>query len=275
MLSTKAGKMEMRIKVRDRDVLVTWWHGTAYIIAVEPAKSEREIYVLDETDWLAESDVGSVTDEVVARVLLDQAPPYPGKYLFEIFFYLYVDAVEGPEDAFTHYSVSVPDDWELGYYKVALVTEDGTSTLLTLYRQRVSISALAEIGQRFHDVQKQRLLYCEACGHLWDPADPREPVICPVCDAPEGERLTRIARTADVVQYYRAVDGLADQMYQVLCLQSGLLVDHKHLPREMALEAMRAFTGADVTEHPDTGCFSAVSGVGSRDAHACPIPDFE
>jgi hypothetical protein len=61
--------------------------------------------------------------------------------------------------------------------------------------------------------------------------------------------------------------------YQILYLRSGLLVDREHVSKTAAIQAMKAFTGAAVTEAPETGCLSAVSGYGERDAHACPIPN--
>ncbi len=64
-----------------------------------------------------------------------------------------------------------------------------------------------------------------------------------------------------------------ETQYQVLYLQSGLLVDREHLSKAAAIQAMRDYTDAEVTEALHLGCLSAVSGPGERDAHACPLPN--
>ena len=61
-------------------------------------------------------------------------------------------------------------------------------------------------------------------------------------------------------------------MYQVIYLDGGHLADRERLSESAAIERMRAFTGAAVTEDPETGCLSAI-GDAERDAHACPISD--
>jgi hypothetical protein len=65
-------------------------------------------------------------------------------------------------------------------------------------------------------------------------------------------------------------NGQLKWIYQVMYLDGGHLADHEHVSKLDAIERMRSFTSATVTEDPETGCLSAVSDT-ERDAHACPI----
>jgi len=63
-----------------------------------------------------------------------------------------------------------------------------------------------------------------------------------------------------------------ETQYQILYLESGLLVKQEQLPKAGASKAMKAFTDTEVTESSVAGCLSAV-GERNRDAHACPLPN--
>lgn len=234
------------------------------IIAIEPETPQRQIYVLDNDEWLAEYDIGIIQDDILPRLLLAQERPYPGKYLLDILFYFHI----GEEEGVAHYVVSVPKDWEVGYYQISLVDEH--ETVVSLYRQRIDIAELADMGEMFCYAHKALLLYCEACGQVWKQSG--DTVACPSCEA--NEDFMRIAQVEDVVRYYReegkVPEDVHDWMYQVMYLESGHLANHEHVSKMAAIERMAHFTDAAVTEDPETDCLSAISDA-ERDAYACPI----